>query len=653
MNKILTTLLLGAIAFAASAQAPTNTPPDVMPFGKVSVADLQLKACEFEKDANAEVLFDKGTAYFDMQFNVLLERHKRIKIFNENGLKEAEVRIPFQGGNRLEFITGLQAQTINLVNGKPEIIKLDKSQIFTKAIDKVKNEIAFTFSNVKAGSIIEYKYTWNTVSYSNFPDWVFQAKIPVRYSEYDTSIPEYFTYSTQNRTNDPFVKNVTKGASQPGYNVEVRERAMANVHSLPEEAYMSSYIDNLQCLIFQLTNIIAPSQGVFKTYSDTWAKVGGILADDEDFGKQLKKKLKGEEVILANAAKLKTENEKIAYIFTEVKNSMKWDGVDRWYTIDGTPAAWEKKTGNSAEINIIVYHLLKQAGVNAYPMVVSTREHGKVRPFYTSLSQFNRAVVFVPLPNDNMYVLDATNKYNVYNIIPAELLNSSGFYIDKSKNVYDIISIVKDELVNQSVYITAQIKPDGKIEGTANVRSGSHNRIAAVTRYKTDGEKKYIDYLRNDDNTIKIKSLKLDNIEVDTLPLVQTINFSQDLPGSDESYIYLNPNLFTPLKKNPFLAEMRFTDVEFGYNRLYTIGGRFTLPAGFKVDAMPKSGSVIMPDRSIILNRIVGEQDGTVVIRYTVEFKSAIYLKENYPDFREFVKVLYEMLNEQIILKKV
>lgn len=648
MNKILAILLLGVVSFTANAQ----TTPGLKPFGQVDIADLQMTACDFEKDANALVLFDKGDVSFDMSFNIMEERHKRIKIFNDNGMKEAEIHIPFQGGNRLEYITGIQAQTINLVNGKPEITKLDKKLIYTKTIDKLKNEIAFTFPNVKAGSIIEYKYTWNTVSYGNFPDWFFQQKIPVRYSEYDTSIPEYFTYRTQTRVYEPFVKNESKTDARAGYNLDVRHRAMANIHSLPDEAYMSSYADNLQCLIFQLTNITAPSQGIFKSYSDSWAKVGGILADDSDFGGQLKKKLKDEELILSKAAALKTDNEKIAYIFGEVKNTMKWDGVDRWYTIDGTPRAWERKSGNSAEINIILYHLLKQAGIEVYPMVVSTREHGKVAPFYTSLAQFNKTVAYIPLDGEKMYILDATNKYNSFNDIPFDLLNSSGLYIDKSKEVFDIIFLHNDKSVNHTVFVTAKIKPDGKIEGIANLRSASYHRKSALEKYKTDGEKKYIEYLQDGDNGMKIKSVKMENMDVDTLPLLQTIDFSMDLAGSDETYIMLNPNLFAALKNNPFLAENRLTDIEFGYNKSYTIGGRYTMPAGYKVDAMPKNGTIVMPDKSISFNRIVGEQDGNIVVRYTVEFRKPTYEKDSYPDFREFVKVLYQMLNEQIILKK-
>ena len=82
------------------------------------------------------------------------------------------------------------------------------------------------------------------------------------------------------------------------------------------------------------------------------------------------------------------------------------------------------------------------------------------------------------------------------------------------------------------------------MNGSVQVNSFSYDRIDAIEKYKTDGEKKYIDYLRNDDNNLKISSIKFENMEVDTLPLTQNFEFKLDLTGSDENYIYFNPNLF-------------------------------------------------------------------------------------------------------------
>ncbi len=436
-----------------------------------------------------------------------------------------------------------------------------------------------------------------------------------------------------------------------GYDLQIDTKAMADIPALPDEPYMSSFIDNVQAIRYQLVSV-KPIGGFSHSFNDTWAKVGGTLADDEDFGEQLNRSLKDEDAIINKAKALKTDEEKIAYLFNEVKNTLKWDGVDRWYTIDGTHKAWATKTGNSAEINLILYHLLKKSNVEAYPMVVSTRAHGKVSRWYTSLSQFNRAVVYIPVDSTKNYILDATSKYNMYNEIPDELLNSLSLWIDKKHKKYDLVYLYNDAPVRQTVLINGEIKAGGKLEGTVEISSNSYNKINAVERYKTDGEKKYIEYLQNGDNNLKISSIAMENMDVDTLPLTQKVKFNLELAGSDENYIYLNPNLFTSLKTNIFLSEKRMTDIEFGYRKNYSISSVYKLPAGYKIDAMPKNITLVMPDKSISLRRIVAEQDGNIVLRYSINYNKIGYEKEAYPEFYEFFKKMHEMLNEQIILKK-
>jgi hypothetical protein len=656
MYKTFTIVLLCLTAFSAKSQTKSSLPA----FGKVDIADLEMKACDFEKDANAEILFDKGDIFYDANLNLTMERHKRIKIFNDHGKANANIRIEFYGGNRLEYITGLQAQTINMVDGKPEITKIDKKQIFTEQVDKIRTALVFSMPNVKAGSIIEYKYNWNSNSLNNFPDWYFQDKLPTRYSELITSIPDILYFKLKSNVSQPFVKNTSAsegrsfgtGTSMISYNLEKNLRALANVPSLPDEPYMTASSDNLQSMVYQLTSI-KPFGGFAKSYSDTWAKVGGILADDEDFGLQLKRKLTNEEAIILKAKALKTDDEKIQYVFNEVKNTMKWNGVDRWYTNDGTCKAWDKKTGNSAEINLILYHLLMRAGVKtAYPMVVSTRDHGKVIPYYTFLYQFNRAVVYVPIDSTHNYVLDATNKYNIYNEVPDNLLNSDGLYIDKPSNQYDIVFLKREAPVKQVIVINGEVKADGKIDGTAQINSFSYNRINTISRYKTDGETKYTDYLRDNNNNLKVTSLKFVNMEIDTLPLTQNFNFNLELTSSDENYIYFTPNLFSAMRTNPFLSDNRRTDIDFGYRNSYSIIGIYKLPANFKVDALPKNISMTMPDGSITFKRYISADNGSLMIRYVIDHKTTLYLKEKYPEFHEFYKQMYEMLNEQVVLKK-
>ena len=94
------------------------------------------------------------------------------------------------------------------------------------------------------------------------------------------------------------------------------------------------------------------------------------------------------------------------------------------------------------------------------------------------------------------------------------------------------------------------------------------------------------------------------------------------------------------------------TDVDFRYLRNYSINGVYKLPAGYKVDALPKSINLVMPDKSVSFKRIVAEQEGSIIVRYTISYNQVQYFKDDYPNFHEFFKKMHEMLNEKIVLKK-
>ncbi|MDR3696740.1 DUF3857 domain-containing protein [Mucilaginibacter sp.] len=673
MKKLIAILLLCLACVLVKAQSPVLRE---QPYGKIDLADLQLTLCDFEKDANAEVLFKFGNIlYSDDLKSITMIVHKRIKIFNINGNDEANIRLSFFSEDKLENITGIEAQTINLVDGKPQVTKLDKKAITTTAIDNETSEVTFAMPNVKPGSIIEYKYKWTARYNAAIPSWEFQENIPVKYCELNTAIPDIFYFRPQLHINKALAKHATSVDAQVlkvtshtltitdngatgdqqsesyNYNNNNEVWGMAELPALHDDAYMSSFEDNVQRLSLDLVST-KPIGGFNSEYSDTWAKVGYALIKSAYFGEQLNPTLTDEDMISGKAALLKSTDDKIAYIFNEVRNAMKWNGSDRWYTKDGTRKAWENKSGNSTEINLILYHFLKANKIEAYPMVVSTRSNGRPDPWRTSLWQFNRSVVYIPVDSAKSYLLDATGKYNVYNEPPADLLNTFGLMVDKSKKVYDTVTIQKAVPVRQVVLINAEIKPGGKIDGTAQINCMSYDRANAVKRYKTDGEEKYLEYLRNGDNNLKISAIKFDNMEVDSLPLTQNINFNLDLAGTDENYIYVNTNLFTSLKTNPFLSESRQSDIYFGYLRNYSINGVFKLPAGYKVDALPKQVSMVMPDKSIVFKRVIAEQDGSVLVHYIIDIRKAAFNINEYPGIHDFYKKMYEMLNEQIVLKK-
>jgi hypothetical protein len=626
---------LSLIASGAKAQ--------VRGFGNIDTADLRLTSCNFEKDANAMVLFDEAKVYYKFS-TVVMERHKRIKIFNDKGKDEAKVRIEYYGKNHNEQISEIEAQTINLNNNAVEYAPVDKTLIYTQDVDKDKKAVIFTFSNVKPGSVVEFKYKWSTPYAGNFPNWFFQADIPTRYSEFQSDFSKDYTFKFIKTLHQKLTRDTAFFKNGKNYNQgRIYIWALSNVHSMRDEPYMTSTGENIQSILFQVSS---PYR------SNSWSSIIYDMLKYDEFGKQLDTSiyLNNEEKILAKVNSFQNTDEKIAYVFNLVKSTVKYNDFTGAFTDDGIRKAWNKKVGNAAELNLIIFHFLKKSGVNVYAMAVNT--DSKIETRYASIYQFNKTVDYIQVDSTREYILDAANKYNAYNAVPFYLLNSNGLLIDAAKKFSNFITLKNNLPIKKVVFVNAEIMPGGKMSGSAQLNNFGYSKIDAVKKYKDDGEKKFIDYLRDDDNNLKISSLKLENMEVDSLPLTQNIEFNLDLTGSDDNYVFFSPNLFTGLNINPFLSEERLSDIDFKYLNNYTISGRYKIPAGYKIEALPKNINLVMPDKSITLKRVVGSDGGFILVHYVIAFKRSVYSKDEYPELRAFYKQLHELLNEQIVLKK-
>ena len=537
------------------------------------------------------------------------------------------------------------AQTLNFVNGKIEHTKLDSSLVYNVHTDKQKDAIVFTMPNVKAGSVIEYSYVWSRPASLNFPGWDFQCDLPTAYSEVTVFLNPQLQFTSLTRINKPFAKD-TIALMGLGHTW-----AMKEVHASKNEPFRRSATDGLQNISLILKSV-TNFYGQIQNISDSWATVCKGLTDDKFFYKPFDQNISDESELEKQAKLLKTDDEKIAFLFNAVKTQMKWNSEKNWISKDGIKSAWKKKSGNWGEINMVLYHLLKQIGIKAYPMMVSTRDNGILYPNFPNLFQVDKLVTYIPVDSNKYYVLDASDKYNLYNEIPYQLLNSYGLPLDKEKDKYDAILIQNNDAIIQAISITAEIKPDGNMKGTTEINDYGYNKSSNIELQKTLEDKDYKQYLTDYDNAIKITALKIENAEIDSLPLALTIDFNLDLAATDEKYIYFNPNLFTNLHRNPFTTESRTSNIDFGYKNRISIHGRFKIPDGYKIDFLPPNTNIVTEDKDISFKRLMQNDDGYIEVYYSINYKKAVYPAGNYPGLYPYFKKMYELLNEQIVLKK-
>ena len=109
---------------------------------------------------------------------------------------------------------------------------------------------------------------------------------------------------------------------------------------------------------------------------------------------------------------------------------MNWNRSESIYSSDGIKSAWDKKSGSNGEINLILINLLRDAGLKAYPLLVSTKDNGTVNTLYPFLQQFNNTMACVVTENKT-YILNAADKYNPAYLIPYDVVNNQAFIVDE------------------------------------------------------------------------------------------------------------------------------------------------------------------------------------------------------------------------------
>jgi hypothetical protein len=383
-----------------------------------------------------------------------------------------------------------------------------------------------------------------------------------------------------------------------------------------------------------------------------------MLMEDEDFGLQIKKEIPRTADLDAELKPVNDPYTRMKIIYRYVKKNMEWNGNPGIWALDGVKAAWKEKKGTAGEINLILVNLLKDAGLDAKPILVSSHDNGLVNttdagyfgnPGY---NQFNKVLARV-LIGTNVYVLDATSKETPVDLIPFEVVATEGLVISKIETFeWGWESLWRDNLQYKNmILLQCEIDKDGKMTGQATVNSYDYarlERMPAARKGKKDFSEKYF---ASNNPGITIDSITLENVDADSLPLIQKVHFNQQLSSSGD-YHYFATNLFSGLEKNPFVANERISDVFFGVLQQHILIANISIPEGYVFEELPKNMKMIMPDTSISITRLSQANGDRLSMRITLEFKKPFYGANEYEGFREFYKKLFDLLNEQFVFKK-
>lgn len=665
MKFNLALLFVVALPFGLTAQK--------MDLGKVTIAQLQQKQYAADTSAVAAVLYKKGETALVFSksdgFSMVTKCTKRVKIFKKGGYDLANFSIPFYLGKENERVAIDDAVTYNLVNGKIEKSKLKSDGEFTEKSSKHWSRKKVVMPNVREGSVIEYTYKITSPYFQNMPDWSFQETIPVEYAEFQTAIPEYFDYQVHVKGSlkpqvtsgsnlrrfegKERVKNVRTGLMEDDvYSIEyqdiVTNYVMKNVPALNDESYVNNISNYTSSLSHELSST-RDREGKVKTYTTDWESVVKNINENPDFGQELSKKGFFETDMNTALVGAASEQQKVSQIFNHVKNAMNWDGTYGYICDKGVKKAYQEKTGNTAEINLILTAMLRTSGHKANPVLISTRSNGV--SIYPGLASFNHVIACVEI-DGKMVLLDASDKSAGFDLLPKRDLNWFGRII-RADGSSDLIDIMPKNKSREIVNITGSIDASGKYSGQLKHQYFEHNALEYRETYAKIKEESYLEMLEKSHSGCTVSNFKREIDKEAEKPVSESYAFehtaSVEVIGDR---IYVSPMAFFS-SANPFKQQSRDYPVDFVFPNQEKFNISLALPDGYVVESIPSVLSLSMPNDFGTFKYVIQAKEKSVQIAINYDRNEAIVPTDHYESLSEFYQKMSDKQNEKIVLKKI
>ncbi|PIF45106.1 transglutaminase superfamily protein [Chryseobacterium sp. 52] len=643
MKKIfLTVLCSGGLIFINGQKHEFLDPP------KFDNADLSKTKSLLDENAPAEILYKSVHFGIDTSNGDLRKKvFYRVKIYDKDKAEDwlnLEIPLYKNSSGDQETLNKIKAFVYNLENGEATTTKVDKSSKYKSKESKYTTITKFAFPNVKNGSVIEYQYEVVSPFLYSVPQIVIESDAPSLYTEYILDCPTYIAYNV----------NYT-GSLNPKYRM-IEEKTM---YGMPFKTYRFGY-ENLKGFKTEKfvkndrnyrTKISAELHstnfGQLKMHSSSWEEIKEKLYKDEDFGIELKKTKLAKENMPAAVSGLKSDAEKADAIFNYVKNTFTWNTDRGIYTEDGIKKLIETKTGNAAEINLFLVMMLREAGLKADPLVISTVDHGLINLVSPSIVSTNFVIAAVKI-KDGFNLYDATSKQSSMNNLPPRDWNQYGVLIAKEKSTL----IQMGNTTTSFNYLTteAKINEDGSISGTYSDKDTGSYAMSAKESYDENAEKYKKQYKEN----FSIDFTGIDSKILENGDFESTMKFSSDnLIDKVGKKMIINPMLFLSRNSNEFdQTEERKYSIDFisSFTKMKKV--ILEIPEGYVIETMPKSKKIVTEDKEIEYSYIAEQKGNKLEVISTMKIVSPDYPKEYYPAFRQIWGTASKSENQVISLIK-
>ena len=576
----------------------------------------------------------------------------RIKILTEEGRKYADVEIPYfhDQGN----IIAIRARTV-----RPDgsIVSFD-GKAYDKTIVKARDlkylAKTFTLPDVQVGSIIEYRYSYDmSENYVYNSHWILSDELFTRRAKFSLKPNRDFALRWSWPVGLP--QGTTPPKQEPATTI-VRMEAQ-NIPAFQVEDFM-------------------PPENELKFRVDFEYSESDAEQDPAKFWKQRGKKLNGQ--VESFLGKRKDMEQQVAQIVSpsdspEVKARKIYARVQQLrntsFELEKTDQeqkrAKAKEAGNAEELLRQGYGngrdvtwsylaLVRAAGIEAYPVWVSSRSEYFFTPKLMSANQLNANVVLLKLDGKEVYC-DPGTAFVPFGLLPWGETAVTGLKLDKDGGSW--ITTTLPESAQSKIDRKAEMKllDDGTLAGKVTVTFSGLEAMSRRVEERNEDEAARKKYLED-----QLREYIPVGVDVDLtnkpewsnagVPLVAVYDLKVPGWASAAGRRALVPvGLFSATEKQLFEHANRVHPVYFHYPFQKEDDVSIDLPLGWKVTSVPKELNQDAKAVAYILK--VQDDKGTLHLKRTLRCDVLMVEAKLYPVLRTFFQTVRTGDEEQIIVQ--
>lgn len=656
---------LSAPPIAAASDLLASTPPtagddpeggqlpldaEAAEWGEVSADELRFTEHPGDDNASAVILSDVGNTRFLRSGRIKFERHTRIKILDESAYDEfGTVEITYYADDRAERVKDVDGQTFVMENGEIRKIELDNDDIFEEDLDDGFRRISFTLPNLDLGAVIEYRYEVVASNPVFLRSWAFQTSEPTLYSDYSVEIPEWAQYATISRGSGSFEEKTSERIVGISGNDLKRRWISTRMPALREEPFMTSMRDYRQSVSFQLRSITDPRTGQVVPFMEDWKTVAEDLMNERSFGRQLGRHSEVKSLVERLTASVDTPAETVETLYTYVQKNLEWTGEHGIYAPEGVDDVFERRRGTGSEINLLLCSMLQIAGLDAHPVLLSTRDHGKMMPLYPFIDQFNAVVVAV-VQGETLMMLDATDPHRPAGTLPKHAQNGQGWMVKEDSPAW--ITIPPTGRASRTTLVRATVTPDGTVEGSIHANDASYTAVEG-RQALADSSPEAFAQSSLFDTEASVSDVQITGIDDPTQELDTRASFT--LPAYAQvagDFIYVNPVLVGRQEANPFERPTRQMPVDLSAPRSDTYTISMMVPDGYEVVEIPENKMIRMGER-VVFQRLAQHSGSMISIRIQHVMGQTHFETDAYESIRTFYQEMVDASSAPIVLRRV